>query len=304
MKKLKSFGIVAFKKNQHIHSVLVKIQVWSEAARVPLLFHPELKTQLPPNGIAARSEKELIDKSDALISVGGDGTFLSVAHMVKFAEKPVIGINLGGLGFLADIDPENIEKNLMKIYRGKYIDISRMVIKAKLIRNKKVVHTFHALNDIFINRYSKPRLISISAWYGNEYITDFQADGVIVATPSGSTAYSLAAGGPIVEPSVRAFLLTPICPHSLTERPIILPAEKDIRLIINKKNPVLLLSADGMDCIKLRNGDEILVTYQGGKANLIQFSESTYFKSLRRKLNWGQDYKQWRNRPNDQRTVG
>ena len=303
MKKIHSFGIVAFKKSRQIHSVLVKIQAWSETADVPILFHPKLKTQLPPNGILARSEKELIERSDALISVGGDGTFLSVAHMVEFSEKPVIGISLGGLGFLADIDPENIENNLMKIHQGKYIDISRMVIKASLIRNKKKVHTFHALNDIFINRYSKPKLISISAWYGNEYITDFQSDGVIIATPSGSTAYSLAAGGPIVEPSVRAFLVTPICPHSLTERPIILPAEKDIRIIINRKNPVLLLSADGLDCVKLRNGDEITISYQGDKANLIQLSESTYFKSLRRKLNWGQDYKQWRNRKNDPRAL-
>ena len=299
MKKIQSFGIVAFKKSLQIHSVLVNIQTWSDKVNVPILYHPNLKNQLPPNATLARSEKELIEKSDALISVGGDGTFLSVAHMVKFTEKPVIGISLGGLGFLANIDPENIDSNLMKIYQGKYNVISRMVIKAVLIRNKKIIHTFHALNDIFINRYSKPKLISITAWYGNEYITDFQSDGVIVATPSGSTAYSLAAGGPIVEPSVRAFLLTPICPHSLTERPIILPSEKDIRLIINKKNPVLLLSADGLDCVKLKSGDEIILSFRGDKTNLIQFSESTYFKSLRRKLNWGQDYKQWRNRKND-----
>lgn len=296
MKKINSFGIIAFKQSKQIRSVLSKIQSWSESARVSVLFHPALKKQLPSSARVARSEKSLIKNCEALVSIGGDGTFLSVAHMVKFTEKPIIGINLGGLGFLADIDLENIEDNLLKMHKGNYLAISRMVLKAVLVRNNKTIHTFHALNDIFINRYALPKLSSISVWYGKEYITDFQSDGVIVATPSGSTAYSLAAGGPIVEPTVRAFLLTPICPHSLTERPIILPSEKNIRLIINKKNPELLLSADGLDSIKLKNDDEIVISYQGDKANLIQCAENSYFTSLRKKLSWGRDYKQWRNR--------
>jgi len=303
VKKINSFGVVAFKKSEMVRSVLNKIQAWSEHAEVPVLFHPLLKRRLPPGGKLARSATELIAKSDALISVGGDGTFLSLAHMVKFTEKPIIGINLGGLGFLADLDPENIECDLQKIHSGCYIDINRMVIKAVVVRNNTTVFTSHALNDIFINRYARPKLISLSAWYGDDFITDFQADGVIVATPSGSTAYSLAAGGPIVEPGTRAFLLTPICPHSLTERPIILPAEKNIRLVVNRKNPSLILSADGIHTIKLKNGDEIIVSYQGDKANLIQFAENTYFNSLRKKFNWGRDYKRWRDQAYDPRTL-
>jgi NAD+ kinase len=153
-----------------------------------------------------------------------------------------------------------------------------------------VQQTFHALNDIFINRYGMPKLASISAWFGEEYIADFKSDGVIVATPSGSTAYSMAAGGPIVEPSVQAFLLTPICPHSLTERPLILPADKKIRLKINQKNPELLLSADGLESVKLKNNDEISIAYHGANSNLIQCAEHSYFTSLRKKLYWGQEY--------------
>ncbi len=296
MKKINSFGIIAFKFSKQTRSILTKVQTWSRKKRIVVHFHPSLKKQLSPDASIARTEKDLIRKSDALVSVGGDGTFLTVAHMVKFTEKPVIGVNLGGLGFLADIDPETVEDNLFNIHKGKYLPISRMVLKAQLFRKKKIIHTFHALNDIFINRYAMPKLSSISAWYGREFITDFQSDGVIVATPSGSTAYSLAAGGPMVEPTVHAFLITPICPHSLTERPIILPAEKNIRLVINKKNPELLLSADGLDSVKLKNNDEIVINYPGDKANLIQCAENSYFSSLRKKLNWGQDYKQWRNR--------
>ncbi len=291
MKPVRSFGIVAFKQNQRIKDALKKIQQWSELQGVPALFHHALKKQLPPGAHRAESEEELIKKSEALISIGGDGTFLAVAHLSRFSEKPIIGINLGGLGFLTDIGPENIEENLGRISRGEYATISRMVIKGALIRNGERVKEFYGLNDIFVNRYNKPKLTLIQAWHGNDYITDFQADGIIIATPSGSTAYSLAAGGPIVEPSVRAFLLTPICPHSLTERPLVLPSEKPIRLVIDQKNPDLMLSADGIQSIRLRSNDEIIVSYEGAQTCVIQLTERSYFELLRSKLNWGQDYK-------------
>lgn len=295
MKKIESIGIIAFKSNKLITSVLVKIQKWSKSINVPVLFHPLLKNQLPAHAKIAKNEKSLIDKSDALVSIGGDGSFLSVAHMVKYSGKPIIGINMGGLGFLADIDPENIESFLSKIHKGDYLIINRMILQAQLIRKKKEIKRYYALNDIFINRYSTPKLTSISAWYGDDFITNFQADGIIIATPVGSTAYSLSAGGPIVEPSLHAFLLTPICPHSLTERPIILPSGNDIRLVIDSKNPDLLLSVDGLESVPLKNKDEIIISYQEENAHIIHFAENSYFKSLRRKLNWGQDYKQWRN---------
>lgn len=299
MKTIKTFGIIAFKQSKEICSLLEKIQLWAESNSVPILFHPELKELAISNITCANTEEKLIDVSDALISIGGDGTFLSVAHKIKFTEKIVIGINMGGLGFLADIDPENIEQILNKIYKGDYQPISRMVIKASLIRNNEKFHTMHALNDIFINRYALPKLTSISAWYGNKYITDFHSDGIIIATPSGSTAYSLSAGGPIVEPSVQAFLLTPICPHSLTERPIILPSEKNIQLKIIGKNSDLLLSADGLESIKLKHDDEIHISHEGDKINMVQLAENSYFETLRRKLNWGQNYKKWRTRHHD-----
>lgn len=296
MKKINSFGIVSFKKSPEIQPVLQTLLAWSEEKKITIIFHPFCKDQLPFDAPVARNERELIKKSDALISVGGDGTFLAVAHMAKFSGKPIIGINLGGLGFLADLEPDNMEQNLLKISSGNYITIKRMVLKAYLVRQGKRIATYYALNDIFINRFDLPKLASISAWYGDECITDFQADGLIIATPSGSTAYSLAAGGPIVEPTLRAFILTPICPHSLTERPFILPAQKPIRLKINEKNPVLLLSADGLKSEKLQTDDEIIISYQGDKTNLIQFVEHSYFQSLRIKLCWGQDHLRWRRR--------
>jgi NAD+ kinase len=221
-----------------------------------------------PDRTAAASECDLIDNSDALISLGGDGTFLSTVHMCRFSAKPVLGINTGGLGFLTDIGPENLETNLSRLRAGDYAVVHRMVLEATLRRKGAVVQTLHALNDIFVNRYDRPKIISIAAWHGDTFITDFQGDGVVVATPSGSTAYSLAAGGPIVEPDVEAFLVTPLCPHSLTERPMILPSRRDIRLVIDPESSDVTLSADGLDSVRLHGGGSALHGAGRGRAKL------------------------------------
>ncbi len=291
MKKISSLGIIAFKESIQIKDVLLRIKNWSDRNSVPVFFHPFVSNQIGADAIVSPSEYEFLQSSDAIVSVGGDGTFLSVAHICQFTEKPIIGVNLGGLGFLTDISPDEIESTLDKIQSGQFSTISRMVLEAILYRENEQMCKFHALNDIFINRINTPKLTSISVWYGNDFITDFFADGIIVATPNGSTAYSLSAGGPIVEPNVKAFLLTPICPHSLTERPIILPSDKSIRMVINEKNPDLLLSADGLESVRLQSEDQIVVSYGGTRANLIQLTDVSYFELLRRKLNWGKGWK-------------
>jgi len=289
MKRIRSLGIVAFKRSPETLSALSRIHQWSLANRVSLICHPCLKGCIAAGARIARSESALVAGADALVSVGGDGTFLATVHMSRFSHKPIIGINLGSLGFLTDVGPDEIEDCLFKIINGRFAVMRRLCLKAVLMRNGHAIRTFHALNDIFANRIGKPKLTSISAWHGRDFITDFQADGIIVATPSGSTAYSLSAGGPIVDPWVEAFLLTPICPHSLTERPLILPAGKPLRLKVNQKNPDLLLSADGIESVRLRYADEIVVSYGSSYTNIIQLSRYSYFELLRTKLNWGQD---------------
>jgi NAD+ kinase len=291
MKPITSFGVVSFKRNAAVCEVLQRIRGWASSNSVAVYYHPILGDKLPADIRAEESEAVFLEKSDAIISVGGDGTLLSVAHMSGFSEKPLVGVNLGGLGFLTDIGPEELEECLGRIKSGEYDTISRMVLEACVKRGTDTLRQFKALNDIYINRINTPKLTSISAWCGDAFITDFFADGLIVATPNGSTAYSLSAGGPIVEPSVQAFLLTPICPHSLTERPLILPSDRNIRLVVNEKNPDLLLTADGLDSFNLQCGDEIIVSYGGIRKNLIQFAERSYFSLLRKKLGWGQGYK-------------
>ncbi|HUI91184.1 MAG TPA: NAD(+)/NADH kinase [Chitinivibrionales bacterium] len=291
MKPITSYGIIAFKKNQKILSVLDRIVKWSNASKVPVFFHPALTSHVSrPAGVCA-SEEELLAKSEALISVGGDGTFLSAVHLSHFSGKAVIGVNMGGIGFLTDIGPESLEADLDKMSKGDYRTTMRMLLEARIMREGKEVKAMRALNDIFINRFDQPKLVSIKAWCGGEFITEFVSDGLIIASPAGSTAYSLSAGGPIVDPTVKAFLLTPICPHSLTERPLILPCDKQVRLVAGGRNASVMISADGIDNMRLTMGDEVVVSYCGDQTNLLQLSERSHFDLLRTKLGWGKDLK-------------
>lgn len=299
MKPVNSFGVIAFTSSEEVREVLGRITAWCHAHEVGALFHPGLADMLPDQAEVAAREEELLSRSEALLSLGGDGTFLSVAHLCKFCGKPVVGVNLGGLGFLTDISAESLEENLLRIHRGDYHTISRMVLKASLIRDGAQTHSFHALNDIFVNRFDTPKLACISAWHGSSFINDYLSDGIIVATPAGSTAYNLSAGGPIIEPSIRALLLTPICPHSLTERPIILPIDKPLRLVVNARNPDLLLSADGIESIRLHKDDQVVISYDNNDASLIQLAEGSFFESLRSKLDWGSDRMRRKRRDND-----
>jgi NAD+ kinase len=291
MKPISSFGIIAFKQSQKIRSTLDRILSWSNAGGVPVFFHPLLASNPRTSAPVCATEDELLSKSEVLVSVGGDGTFLSAVHLSHFSGKPVIGVNMGGLGFLTDIGPEDLEESLDRMVRGDYRTTARMLLMARVMRGGNEVKTMRALNDVFINRFDNPKLTSIAAFSGDRYISEFVSDGLIVSSPSGSTAYSLAAGGPIVDPDVKAFLLTPICPHSLTERPLILPCDRQVRLVMSQKNAEVMVSADGIESMRLKSNDEVLVTYCGDQTNLIQLSQRSHFDLLRSKLGWGKDFK-------------
>jgi len=289
MKPISSFGLISFKQTAPVHAVLNRIRLWAEKSGVNICFHPFLQAHFKQDPCVAKTVDELLDKSDVLVSVGGDGTFLSAVHLSSFFTKPVIGVNMGGVGFLTDIGPENLEADFDRLKNGDYRIVKRTPLEARIVRDGAERAVVCALNDIFVKRFDKPKLASISAWSGDQYITEFRADGLIVASPGGSTAYSLAAGGPIVDPDVHAFILTPICPHSLTERPLILPANRPIRMVMGQKGKQMVLSADGTETVELASGDNVFVKYCDRSADLIRLSDRSHFELLRAKLGWGQD---------------
>jgi len=289
MKPIALFGIAAFKRTARVRRALAAISAWAESASARVCIHPQSAPLAPAGALVAQDEKQFLAASDALVSVGGDGTFLAVAHMCLSCPKPVVGVNLGGMGFLTGIGPEHIADELEKLRKGEYRTINRVFLRADLMRGGASARTLRALNDVFVTRVGKPRLARVTVHFGDEYVSDFRCDGMIVASPAGSTAYSLSAGGPIVEPSVRTILLTPICPHSLTERPLVLPDDRPLRLAFGDRRSELALCADGIDSCPIEPGDEVTVTYDRNHASLIQLSESSFFQSLRSKLGWGSD---------------
>ena len=282
--EIKKIGIVVFKKIPDAKKVIERLIVWCKNNKISLAIHPDAPFEFAQR---TKSVEEFLENSQIVVSIGGDGTFISAAHIVKFCGKPLVGINLGNVGFLADIEIDNFEQKLQNVLDEKYRVVRRTVLEVKHFRNGEVLGKFNAINDIFFNRLNIPKLSSFSLDCDGDFVTDYIADGIIIASPSGSTAYSLAAGGPIVSPDTSAIIITPICPHSLSERPIILPSHKSLKVKVNKKNPDILLSIDGLESVNLIPEDEIFISCLGENKNLVQYSQKSYFDLLRNKLGWG-----------------
>lgn len=226
-----------------------------------------------------------LDKNvDCVISLGGDGTFLRAARLMAPHGVPVLGINMGTLGFLTEIEMSEIQEALGKIISQQYYIEDRMMLKAEVIREDEVVNSFVGLNDVVVNKGPLARLNTLEIYAQQEFVATFKADGLIISSPTGSTAYSLSAGGPIVYPDIQVIILTPVCPHTLHSRPIVIPADKSVRVVIARQQSESMLTIDGQYCIKLLNGDEVVVGKAPYYAKLIRLKEHQFFSILREKL--------------------
>jgi NAD+ kinase len=227
---------------------------------------------------------------DLLLVMGGDGTILSLVRTMREFNTKIFGINMGNLGFLSEIPPVEIDKALSKIFAGEYTIDKRLMINIEVIRNKKVIHKFHALNDAVISQGALARLINLRTKVNNKKLTTYHADGLIIATPTGSTAYSLSAGGPIVYPSLKTIIITPICPHSFTQKPIILPDDKVIEIMIESEKSQINLTIDGQESAPLEHMDNVRIT-RDGEAHFVRLPTESFFQTLRDKLDWGKKLK-------------
>ncbi|HUG42865.1 MAG TPA: NAD(+)/NADH kinase [Acidobacteriota bacterium] len=225
--------------------------------------------------------------ADILIVFGGDGTILSVARRIGRNRCPILGVNLGSLGFLTEVALSELFPALENVLAGRYRVQSRGMLQAELSRGGKPVETHHALNDVVINKAALARVICVEAYSDDRFLSAFVADGIIVATPTGSTAYSLSAGGPIVDPELNSILLTPICPHTLTNRPLVLPPERRLRFVLQAGDDVMV-TIDGQVGRDLKRGDEVVCTQSPYRVEMIQPQDISYFDVLRAKLKWGE----------------
>jgi NAD+ kinase len=223
-----------------------------------------------------------------IIVLGGDGTLLSVSRHGRGNDVPILGINLGSLGFLTESSVEELHTMLTKVIEGKYKVSRRIMIDVSVKRDKEKVFEFTILNDAVITKDALARIIDIETYVNDDYLTTFRGDGLIISTPTGSTGYSLSAGGPILYPSLKNIIVTPICPHTLTNRPIILPENTTIRAILLSRDERVVLTLDGQIGFPLEYGDEVTVKQSSHIVNLIKSSSKGYFEILRTKLKWGE----------------
>lgn len=250
------------------------------------LKHRGLK-QIGPPVIAGEPRDTGPLDADLLVVLGGDGTMISTARMVGDADPLVLGINYGSLGYLTEFRIEEMFDALDSIIAGEYSVDHRVMLEAEHHRDDKILATGRVLNDVVINKAALARIIEISVRLNDLLVNSFRADGLIIATPTGSTAYNLSAGGPIVYPSMNAVVITPICPFTLTNRPIVVPDSAEIELKLKHENEGVVLTFDGQTGYTMLAGDRVRIRKSKAIFNLVQPTNRNYFDVLRDKLQWG-----------------
>lgn len=234
-------------------------------------------------------KEKLLRIADMVICLGGDGTLLKTARRMGKKKVPILGVNMGTLGFLTETTPDKMDEVLDKIFKGKYVLDRRFILRVTIYRDQEKIYTNLALNDAVINQGLFARLIDLRLEVNQRKIIEFEADGIIVATPTGSTGHALSAGGPIVHPSVPSFVIVPICPASLSVRPIIVPNDRQLKLIVqtHRVKEHVGLTLDGQETFDLEYGDEIKIRKSSRSFDMIRITGGNYYKVLRQKLRWG-----------------
>jgi NAD+ kinase len=240
----------------------------------------------PLSGVPSRPRPTLAREVDFLVVVGGDGTLLSVARHAP-ARVPVMGINMGQLGFLTDVTEAEALTMVGRVLRGQYEVDQRMMLVATLERGGKVERRFRALNDVVVSHGALARILDLEVSVDAVPFTSYRADGLIVATPTGSTAYSLSVGGPIVEPTVRVLLVSPISPHTLSNRPVVLRPDAVVRVTIPGRPRDVVLTIDGQEGVPMAAGDVLVIRRARTLVSLVRSPDRTYYEVLRSKLGWG-----------------
>lgn len=233
-------------------------------------------------------EIKFTEKVDLIITLGGDGTLLGAARSLAGTGIPILGVNLGHLGFLTDLEMADLFPCLERLLQGDYIIEKRMMLAAEVRREGTSVASFYALNDVVITKGPLSRIIRLETYVGDEYLATYRADGIIVASPTGSTAYSLSAGGPIARPDLGVMIVTPICPHTLYARPFILADHEVIRIVLKSESSDVMVTIDGQIGFPLKRKDQILVKKADLYTNLVRVRNRSFFEVLRIKLREGE----------------
>jgi NAD+ kinase len=283
---MQKIGIIAKQNKPEAIQVVKELVTWLKEREVACFVDSEMAKAVSHPSL---DKAEMPLAVDMVVVLGGDGTLLAAARALQKKQVPILGVNLGGLGFLTEITLAELYPMLEAILKGAYKTDERMLLEAQVWRSEKKIDTFTVLNDVVINKGALARIIELETTVDDAYLTTFRADGLIICTPTGSTGYSLSAGGPIVYPSLQSIIITPICPHTMTNRPIIVPKEATINVTLRSGDQEVFLTLDGQVGFKMQPHDRVEVKRGKGFVMLIKSPSRGYFEVLRQKLMWGAD---------------
>jgi NAD+ kinase len=284
---IRAAGIICKPIKDIVSSVVPPLVEWLRGHKIEVLIDQE--TQACVGVVShALSRDALGEKIDILIVLGGDGTLLSAARALGGQRVPILAVNLGGLGFLTSVTLDELYPLLEQVLAGKHRTSERMMLDAEILRDGHSAQRQCALNDAVANKGALARMLDFDVSVNGDAVGRYRADGIIVATPTGSTAYSLAAGGPIVDPDLDAFIITPICPHMLTNRPLVIPGTAKVELDFAAADDPVSITLDGQIGFELKANDRVAITKSSNRVVLVRPPSKTYFEVLRSKLRWGE----------------
>ena len=280
-------ALFANTQKPHIKQVSNSLIDWLLDHHIKIIISSHLSQFLErdDNKISLVEREDIATQSDVIITLGGDGTLLFAAKLVGSSQTPLLGVNVGGLGFLTEVSLDSLYKKLDDLISGNYSIHKRMTIHCEII-NEDLKDTHIALNDLVVQRSTSSRIIEIDLSINNTFFNKYISDGIIISTPTGSTAYSLSAGGPIVIPTLESIIINPICPHALTVRPVVIPADSVIDLEIKTSEKELLVTLDGQKNLYCNAPLSIKIHKNNSYIHLITFKEHNFFELLRQKLQW------------------
>ena len=277
---IKRVGIVANSDKEMAAEYSIRLGRWLSDRGLEVFYEDEIAEKLNMPGVA---RSELASVVDMVVVFGGDGTLLMAARMVMGSDAPVLGVNLGGFGFMTVVNLNEMLGTMELILNGEY-SISRRMMLSVSVEDVN----YPALNDVVINRGNLSRIVNLETFVNGKYLSTFKADGLIISTPTGSTAYSLSSGGPIIMPELDSIIINPICPHILTNRPVVLPPDSVIEVIVWTKKGEASVTLDGQDLFVLKSGDRVGIKKSENHINLIESPQRDYLEILRTKLGWGE----------------
>jgi len=291
MSSIKRIGIVLKPHQPEALKTICELAVWLAGRDITMVGGPQIERERIEHQTGCSVEEvdpeKLAGEVDLMLVLGGDGTMIATARMIVDREIPVLGVNYGGLGYLTEFRIEELFSALESILAGNYRLDRRVMLSVQLRRDDNPQMTNRVLNDVVINKSALARIIEIEAYLNGQFVNAFRADGLIVSTPTGSTAYNLSAGGPVIFPSMNAVVITPICPFTLSNRPIVVPDDAEIELILKTGKEEVALTLDGQVGFPLEVADRVVIKKSRTTFNLIQPSNRNYFDVLRDKLRWG-----------------